>query len=362
MKKNHLSLAVAFVGITLASVSVSSAFAADTTVTVCQNKKTGATRFLPFIKNKPATCNSKTENTLTLNSLGQQGAKGDTGAKGEAGVAGVKGDAGEQGIQGIAGVAGAKGDAGEQGIQGIAGVAGAKGDAGEQGIQGIAGVAGAKGDTGEQGIQGIAGVAGPQGEAGVAGPQGPQGEAGVAGPQGETGVAGPQGEAGIAGPQGPAGPAGTNGTGINVYDANGFLLGNKIGYLTVYVPALGATAQFYGESSSGKFGEVTIFDYPRMYYTSAGTGPGQNKVCQGTPVFEATAALLEPRIMQDGGVVKLVKPTAVVVQNTTFLSYSDNGGRSCNNESILLHGTITDFLLTAVAFPKTAVLPLRFVP
>ncbi len=326
MKKNHLSLAVAFVGITLASVSVSSAFAADTTVTVCQNKKTGATRFLPFIKNKPATCNSKTENTLTLNSLGQQGAKGDTGAKGEAGVAGVKGDAGEQGIQGIAGVAGAKGD------------------------------------TGEQGIQGIAGVAGPQGEAGVAGPQGPQGEAGVAGPQGETGVAGPQGEAGIAGPQGPAGPAGTNGTGINVYDANGFLLGNKIGYLTVYVPALGATAQFYGESSSGKFGEVTIFDYPRMYYTSAGTGPGQNKVCQGTPVFEATAALLEPRIMQDGGVVKLVKPTAVVVQNTTFLSYSDNGGRSCNNESILLHGTITDFLLTAVAFPKTAVLPLRFVP
>lgn len=67
----------ALLGIALASVSAS--YASAETVTLCQNKKTGATHFPPNVKKS---CSSK-ENKLALNTVGATGAKGEKGDKGK---------------------------------------------------------------------------------------------------------------------------------------------------------------------------------------------------------------------------------------------------------------------------------------
>lgn len=80
--------------------------------------------------------------------------------------------------------------------------------------------------VGPQGPAGSTGATGPTGATGAQGPQGPMGLTGA------TGATGPAGPAGPVGATGSAGPAGTNGSGVELVDSTGKIIGP-------YDPAVG---------------------------------------------------------------------------------------------------------------------------
>jgi hypothetical protein len=92
---------------------------------------------------------------------------------------------------------------------------------------GPTGPSGPTGSSGPSGPSGPSGATGPKGATGVAGVSivGPQGATGPSGPQGPSGASGPEGPTGTTGPSGPSGPIGPSGSGHNVVDTDGNIVG-----------------------------------------------------------------------------------------------------------------------------------------